>query len=45
MGIVPVLLSEGLRFFEPGVHEQLRLEKARVFESQTRTDLWFRVVR
>ena len=45
MGIVPVLLGEGLRFFEPGGHEQLRLEKTRVFESLTRTDLWFRVVK
>ena len=45
MGIVPVLLGEGLRFFEPGAHEQLRLEKTRVFESPTRTDLWFRVVK
>ena len=45
MGIVPVLLGEGLRFFEPGGIEQLKLEQIRVFESPTRTDLWFRVVR
>jgi dihydrofolate reductase len=44
IGIVPVLLGEGLRFFEPGGIEQLELEKTRVFESPTRTDLWFRVV-
>ena len=45
IGIVPVLLGEGLRFFEPGVNEELELERTRVFESSTRTDLWFRVVK
>ena len=45
IGIIPVLLGEGLRFFEPLVNEQLELERTRVFESPTRTDLWFRVVR
>jgi dihydrofolate reductase len=45
IGIVPVLLGEGLRFFEPGGNEQLELERTRVFESSTRTDLWFRVVK
>jgi len=45
MGIVPVLLGEGLRFFEPGANEQLELESTRVFESPTRADLWFRVVK
>jgi dihydrofolate reductase len=44
IGIVPVLLGEGLRFFEPGGIEQMELEKTRVFEFPTRTDLWFRVV-
>ncbi len=43
MGIVPVLFGEGLRFFEPLVDEQMALERTRVFESETRTDLWFRV--
>jgi dihydrofolate reductase len=45
MGIVPVLLGEGLRFFEPLANEQLELERTRVFESPARTDLWFRVVK
>ena len=45
IGIVPVLLGEGLRFFEPLANEQIELEKTRVFESPTRTDLWFRVVK
>ena len=45
IGIVPILLGEGLRFFEPLVNEQMKLERTRVFASPTRTDLWFRVVR
>ena len=45
MGLVPILLGEGLRFFEPLANEQLELERTRVFESPTRTDLWFRVVK
>ena len=45
IGIVPVLLGEGLRFFEPLVNEQLELEHIKVFESPTRTDLWFGVVK
>ena len=44
IGIMPVLFGEGLRFFEPGDNERMKLERARVFESPTRTDLWFRVV-
>jgi len=45
IGIVPVFLGEGLCFFEPGGDEQMKLERTRVFESPTRTDLWFRVVK
>jgi len=45
LGIVPVLLGDGLRFFGPLVNEQMELERTRVFESPTRTDLWFRVVK
>lgn len=45
MGIAPVCFGEGLRFFAPGAIESLTLEQIRVFESPTRTDLWFRVVR
>ena len=45
IGIIPVLFGEGLRFFEPLVNEQMKLERTRVFESETRTDLWFRVVK
>src|SRR2546430_15490463 len=44
IGIVPVLVGKGLRFFEPLVNEQMELERTRVFESPGRTDLWFRVV-
>ena len=45
IGVVPVLLGEGLRFFAPEDIEQVKLEKLRVFESPTRTDIWFRVVK
>lgn len=45
IGIVPVLLGAGLRFFEPLAHEGLKLVQTRVFESPTRTDLWYTVVR
>ena len=45
IGIVPVFFGEGLRFFEPLVNEQIELERTRIFESPTRTDLWFRVVK
>jgi dihydrofolate reductase len=45
IGIVAVLFGEGLRFFEPLVDEQIKLERTRIFESPTRTDLWFRVVK
>ena len=45
IGIVPILLGEGLRFFEPLVNEQTKLERTRVFASPTRTDLWFRVIK
>jgi dihydrofolate reductase len=45
IGIIPVLFGEGLRFFEPFVNEQMVLERIRVFESPTRIDLWFRVVK
>ncbi len=45
MGIVPVFLGEGLRFFDPLVNEQMELERTKVFEPPMRTDLWFRVVK
>jgi dihydrofolate reductase len=45
IGIVPILLGEGLRFFEPLANEQIKLEKTRTFDSPARTDLWFRVVK
>jgi len=45
IGIVPVILGGGLRFFEPLDNEQMELERTRIFESPTRIDLWFRVVK
>lgn len=46
IGIMPVLLGGGLRLFEHLDNiAHITLEKIRTFESGTRTDLWFRVVR
>ena len=45
IGIMPVLLGEGLRFFEHWGTEPIELEKMRVIESPTRMDLRFRVVK
>jgi dihydrofolate reductase len=45
IGIVPFLLGEGLRLFEHLGNEQIELERMRVLESPTRTDLRFRVVK
>jgi dihydrofolate reductase len=51
LGIVPIILGDGLRFFAPLDTEhsdqlqQVKLERTRILESPTRTDMWFRVVR
>jgi dihydrofolate reductase len=46
IGIMPVLLGEGLRFFEQPGMESIGLEKIRVIESAGgRTDILFRVVK
>lgn len=45
IGIIPVLLGEGLRFFEHLGSEPIELESMRILGSPTRTDLWFRVVK
>lgn len=51
LGIVPIFLGDGLRFFAPlddaqsDQLQRVKLERTRVFESPTRTDLWFRVIR
>lgn len=45
LGIVPVLLGEGLRFFEPEINAQMKLERTRIYESPTRTDLWFCIIK
>ena len=45
IGIVPILLGEGLRFFEHLDSEQIELEQIGVMESPGRTDLRFRIVR
>ena len=45
IGIVPVLLGEGLRFFEHIGPEQVQIERIKVIESPGRTDLRFRVLK
>lgn len=45
IGIVPILLGDGLRFFSPQDYLHLKLERTRVFESPSRTDLWFQVIK
>lgn len=44
IGIVPLLLGDGLRLFEPGGTEKVGLERIKVMESPMRTDLRFRIV-
>ncbi len=43
IGIMPVLLSGGLRLFEHLGDQKIRLSKLKVKESGPRTDIWFRV--
>lgn len=45
IGIMPVLLGDGLRLFEQINSAAVTLEKIRTFESGPRTDLWFRVLK
>jgi dihydrofolate reductase len=45
IGIMPVLLGSGLRFFEHMDVAKVTLEKIRIFESGERTDIWFRIVK
>jgi dihydrofolate reductase len=45
VGIVPVLLGEGLRMFEHLALPPVELEKIRLLESPGRTDITFRIVK
>jgi len=45
IGIIPVLLGEGLRLFEHLGSEQIELERMKIIESPMRTDMRFRVVK
>jgi dihydrofolate reductase len=45
IGIMPVLLGDGLHLFEHINVAHISLEKVRMFESGPRTDIWFRVVK
>jgi dihydrofolate reductase len=45
IGIVPLLLGGGLRFFDNASIENIKLEKIRIYESPSRIDMRYRVVR
>lgn len=45
IGIMPLILGQGLRFFEHLEEEEIKLEKTRVVESGARVDVRFRIVK
>jgi dihydrofolate reductase len=45
IGIMPILLGDGLRLFEHIDSANITLEKFRLFEAGARTDIWFRIVK
>ena len=45
IGIVPILLGGGLRFFDSLSIQNIELEKTRIFESPSRIDLRYRALR
>ena len=45
IGIMPVLLGDGLRMFEHIDVTNIRLEKFKLFESGPRTDIWFKIIK
>jgi dihydrofolate reductase len=45
IGIMPLILGQGLRFFEHLEEEEIKLEKTRAVESGARVDIRFRVVK
>lgn len=45
IGLIPILLGKGLRFFEHLENRQIDLERLNIQESHKRTDIKFRVVR
>lgn len=45
IGIMPILLGDGLRLFEHIDFEQIKLEKFKIFEAGARTDIWFRILK
>lgn len=44
IGIMPILLGDGLRLFENIDNIDVQLEKIRTFEFGQRTDIWYRIV-
>lgn len=45
IGIVPILLGGGLRFFDQATFEAIKLEQTKIFESPSRIDIRFRVLK
>jgi dihydrofolate reductase len=45
IGIVPILLGNGLRFFDHETNQDIRLEQERILQSPNRIDLRFRVLK
>ena len=45
IGIMPILLGDGLRLFENIDNIDVQLEKFKTFEAGERTDIWFRIVK
>jgi dihydrofolate reductase len=45
IGIIPILLGDGLRFFEHSGEKPIELERMKVRESPARMDLWFRIIK
>jgi dihydrofolate reductase len=45
IGIVPLLLGNGLRFFDNELEQEVRLEQVRILQSPSRTDIRYRVLK
>ena len=45
IGIMPILLGGGLRFFDNAIFEQINLEQVGIYETPSRVDVRFRVVK
>jgi dihydrofolate reductase len=45
IGIVPVLLGSGLRFFDPASTGEIKLEQQRIYETSSRVDIRYRILK